>query len=162
MFQQLFPEERSKPNSVQEHDDVIKCYLLLLPASCWSLVDSLFNPEVGSGMFFRNVGWLPTDFTGLFVPESINLHYHRCENLKFNLALHLTLGNDWHKITRVKLLANKMRKNLPHLTLQSVSLPSCLRSWHFLLCRPICSVNNYKWRNIWRLLSSGIWRCVAL
>jgi hypothetical protein len=55
--------------------------LFLVPSSA----DSFAREDVG-GMFLRNVGWLSTDYKVLY-PKEVNLHNHRCENLKPYTAL---------------------------------------------------------------------------
>jgi hypothetical protein len=45
------------------------------------LLGLFFDTENGGDMFFRNVGWLSTDYTALY-PRDRTLHSHSCEKLK--------------------------------------------------------------------------------
>jgi hypothetical protein len=45
-------------------------------------IEPVLKPEFGGDMFFRNVGWLSTEYTALYPIEDSILHNHRCDNLK--------------------------------------------------------------------------------
>jgi hypothetical protein len=40
------------------------------------------DPENGGDMILRNIGWLSTEYTVLYIPQDSTLHNQRCENLK--------------------------------------------------------------------------------
>jgi hypothetical protein len=90
------------------------------------LLGILFNPEDGGDMFFRNVGWLSTDYIAIYprtlenktfgmrIPVASEPYSSICAQLQWLWLTHTlaAVGSKFHNILRCSLLVPGKRTNI--------------------------------------------------